>query len=383
MVTEKQYDAAIVGGGLAGLACAIELSRLGHSVVLFEKEQYPFHKVCGEYVSMESWKYLEQLGIPLKEMQLPIIDQLLLTAPNGKSLSARLPLGGFGISRFALDHHLVNIAKEQGVLVYEETKVEDVFFDKEFTIQYRRKDSESESCEARVCYGAFGKRSNLDVKWKRSFLEKQDKKLDNYVAVKYHVQTEWPENVIGLHNFKNGYCGISRIEEEKYCLCYLTKADALRNCGGDIKRLEREVLSKNKYLKEIFNNSAVLEEFPITISQVNFQKKTLVENGIMMLGDAAGMITPLCGNGMSIALHTGKIGAALGKQFLKGEISREQMEQQYEAQWKKQFGRRLQRGRLLQRFFGSDRWSNGFVSLFRALPLLAKPVIRMTHGEPF
>ena len=56
------YDLAIVGGGLAGLALAIQSARAGYQTVLFEKEKYPFHKVCGEYVSLESWDFLEELG---------------------------------------------------------------------------------------------------------------------------------------------------------------------------------------------------------------------------------------------------------------------------------------------------------------------------------
>ena len=46
------YDLAIIGGGLAGLTLAIQVRRMGHSVILFEKEKYPFHRVCGEYISL-------------------------------------------------------------------------------------------------------------------------------------------------------------------------------------------------------------------------------------------------------------------------------------------------------------------------------------------
>ena len=111
----RKYDVAIVGGGLAGLSLSIILARKGYRVVLFEKESYPFHKVCGEYISMESWDFLVGLGLPLKNWELPKINQLYVTAPNGESISAFLPLGGFGISRYKLDAALAAIAKEEGV----------------------------------------------------------------------------------------------------------------------------------------------------------------------------------------------------------------------------------------------------------------------------
>src|SRR6476659_3978963 len=53
MELADQYDVAIIGGGLAGLSSAIELRMAGYNVILFEQEKYPFHKVCGEYISHE------------------------------------------------------------------------------------------------------------------------------------------------------------------------------------------------------------------------------------------------------------------------------------------------------------------------------------------
>src|ERR1700761_8369573 len=96
------YDVIVAGGGLAGLALATQLARAGYTVALLEKDNYPGHKVCGEYISLESWNFLEELGLPLSDWNLPIIRQLLVSAPNGRSLEHELQLGGFGISRYRL-----------------------------------------------------------------------------------------------------------------------------------------------------------------------------------------------------------------------------------------------------------------------------------------
>jgi flavin-dependent dehydrogenase len=164
---QAKYDVAIIGGGLAGLALSIQLARKNYSVILFEKEKYPFHKVCGEYISMESWNFLESLGLPLSTLNLPRIDRLMLTSPNGKSFSTELPLGGFGISRYKIDNLLSVLAKQSGVHLLEQTKVEDVHFERHFVIQYSNQDKEGgNQIEAVTCCGAFGKRSNIDIKWK-------------------------------------------------------------------------------------------------------------------------------------------------------------------------------------------------------------------------
>ncbi len=382
-VSEK-YDVAIVGGGLAGLSTSIQLSKAGYSVVLFEKEKFPFHKVCGEYISLESWNFLQKLGLSLDKMDLPIIDTLHLSAPDGGSFFTKLPLGGFGISRYLLDASLAKIAKSNGVTLVEETRVENVAFNGMFIIQYSSKNKrDNQSVNSKVCLAAYGKRSNLDVKWKRSFLLHQNKRLENYVGIKYHVQTDLKENIIGLHNFDNGYCGISKIEWNKFCLCYMTNAKNFKKSNNNIQQLEKEVLLNNPVLKTIMSNCKIIEEFPITISQISFNKKNQIEKHVLMLGDAAGMIAPLCGNGMSMALHSSKIAVLHVINYLENKISRAQLEHNYQEQWLQAFAGRVRMGRVLQQFFGKPFLTNMFVGLFKTFPFLAASIIKKTHGKPF
>ncbi|MCH5683888.1 NAD(P)-binding protein [Niabella sp. W65] len=105
------YDIGIAGGGLAGVTAAIQLRKKGYAVALWEKNKYPFHRVCGEYISKESWNYLQSCGIDLPALELPEINKLEVSAPNGALLKSRLDLGGFGISRYRLDYLLYEEAK--------------------------------------------------------------------------------------------------------------------------------------------------------------------------------------------------------------------------------------------------------------------------------
>ena len=375
----EAYDVAIAGGGLAGLALSIQCAQAGHKTILFEKEKYPFHKVCGEYISFESWNFLEELGVPLSQLNLPIIRRLLVTAPNGKELEQALPLGGFGISRHKLDAMLAAIAKERGVEVIQGVKVDDIKFENEmFTLQ-----TLSGNYQSRIAVGAFGKRTNLDVKWKRKFILQKASKLNNYIGVKYHVKMDWPDDLIALHNFENGYCGISQIEGNKYCLCYLTTAKNLGRCGHSIQQMEKQILSRNPHLEKIFEEAEMISQSPVTISQVSFGKKEQVYNHLLLVGDAAGMIAPLCGNGMSMALHGSKIAYEQIHLFLQNEIPRWQMEQEYTATWRKQFSKRLRTGRMVQRFFGSVLLSDVLISLLKPFPSITDKLITQTHGQPF
>jgi flavin-dependent dehydrogenase len=373
------YHVALIGGGLAGLSLSILLAKANYRVALFEKEKYPFHKVCGEYISFESWNFLEELGVPLSDCNLPLIRKLMISSPNGKYLEQDLPLGGFGISRYKLDSTLAEIAKANDVHLFEENKVSDIVKEE---LLFNVKNAAG-NCHAKTVCGSFGKRSNLDIKWKRNFTLTKNNKLNNYIGVKYHIMTDHPNDLIALHNFKNGYCGISQIEENKYCLCYLTTAENLRLNDNSIEKMERNVLQKNHFLKKIFTESTFLFPEPITISQISFEKKMQVENDILFVGDAAGMITPLCGNGMSMALHAAKIAFHCIDDLLQNKTGRSEMEKNYEEQWKKLFAKRLRTGRMIQSFFGNEFLSNLLISSVKPFPKFVSFLIKQTHGEAF
>lgn len=379
MTDERMYDCAIVGGGLGGLTLAINLQKSGVCVVLLEKEIYPFHKVCGEYISMESWDYLESLGLPLSSMKLPRINELLVTAPNGAGLSAGLGLGGFGISRFTLDAELYVLAKQAGVLVVESCKVEDIRFDDDvFEIH-----SSHGQYRAKVCCGCFGKRSNIDVKMKRSFIAGDRARLNNYIAVKYHVLYDGTPEHIALHNFPDGYCGFSQVEASKYCLCYLTTAANLKQSDNSISKMEETILCSNPALKKLFGSVRMLYDTPLVISQISFEKKAPVEDHILMVGDSAGLITPLCGNGMSMAMHAGKIAAQYIKDFLEKRRTRAEMEINYSTSWNRTFDSRLKVGRFIQGLFGKKMLTNLFIRTMKASPKLTQMLIRRTHGQRY
>ena len=373
------YDIAIVGGGLAGLTLAMQSADAGYRVILFEKENYPFHKVCGEYISMESWNFLIRCGLPLHDWSLPIINHLQVSDTKGKCFDFDLPLGGFGISRYHLDNALYELALHASVTIDTNCKVNDIIYENDFfSIQ-----TNTGNYTAKITTGCFGKRSNLDVKWNRDFTLAKPNKINNFIGVKYHIQYPQKADTIALHNFSNGYCGISRIEKDACCLCYLTTAKNLQRSGNSIPEMEKNILSKNAQLKKIFSEAQHLYEQPIAISQISFQQKTQVENHVLMLGDAAGMITPLCGNGMSMAMHSGKIAFANIQLLLSGKISREEMEKQYTAKWQQEFGSRTRIGRVVQYFFGGTLSTAVFLRMMHAFPAFSKKLIEKTHGETF
>ena len=367
-------DIIIIGGGLAGLVNSILLSRQGLSVVLFEKKAYPFHRVCGEYISNEVRPFLERNGLFPEALEPTEISKFTLTSTNGRRADLNLDMGGFGISRYALDHFLFEKAVEAGVEVRHTTTVTDSKFIKDhFEVSVGK-----DVFESKMVIGSHGKRSKLDSDLERGFMTQKSP----YLAVKHHIKTDFPSDRIALHNFKDGYCGISQVENETFNLCYLSHRDNLRN-SENIEEMEKTILAENPFLKEIFENSDFLFDKPLVINEISFEKKDPIENHILMSGDSAGMITPLCGNGMAMAIHSAKIlSETILKHWRQGDPKRELLEQEYEKSWNAQFAFRLKAGRTIQRLFGSKTASNVGVGLAKIKPV-AIQIIGLTHGKEF
>ena len=369
-------DVLIIGGGLAGLTSAILLQKNGYQVSLLEKKKYPFHRVCGEYVSNEVLPFLESLNIRVSELGPSEINRLSVTSVSGNTLHADLPMGGFGLSRYQFDNLLFQHAKKLGVdFIFE--KVSDINFrEDKFIIT----SSGNRMYEAGIAIAAYGKRSNLDQKLNRSFFYHRSP----YLGVKYHIKTDLPNDLIRLDNFQGGYSGVCKIEEDKYSLCYLSETASLKKFTG-IREMEEQILFKNPYLKALFNNSEFLFENPEVINEISFERKTLTENHLLFCGDSAGMITPLCGNGMAIAIHSGKILAGSIIRYGKKDhpIDRPALEKDYKQRWEKHFALRLKSGRLIQKLFGHTLISDLSVSALNKFPSLTQSLVKKTHGKVF
>jgi flavin-dependent dehydrogenase len=368
-------DILIIGGGLAGLTNAIHLSKMGFRVIVFERHAFPRHKVCGEYISNEILPYLRFLGLDPFDYGASAINRFLLSTPNGKVLSASLPLGGFGISRYTLDEQLCKLLTAKGGQIKIAQVAEVAFKDEHFELLTQK----GERYEAPVAIGAFGKRSSLDVNLQRPFIQRKAP----FLAVKRHYAGDFPEDLVALHNFEGGYCGVSKVEGGRINVCYLASYKAFKPYKN-IEQFERQVVRQNPHLDLVFEDFEPLFPKPLSISQVSFASKSLVDRHLLMSGDAAGMIHPLCGNGMGMAISSAYLLAPLIADFLNGKSAgnRVVLEERYQKQWKKTFGKRLAAGHFFSNVFNSDKLFEYSIAALSLFPMILPFFIRQTHGEP-
>jgi flavin-dependent dehydrogenase len=366
-----KYDIIIVGGGLAGLCCTLHLQKFGVKILLLEKHPFPRHKVCGEYVSNEVLPYLEFLNIDPLAAGAVSIDKFEISTRMGETIESSLPLGGFGISRYALDNLLFEEINENS----------DVVIDPVTFIQYNDGlfdviTKSKQLYQANYVVGAFGKRSQLDIQMGRKFINERT----HWMAVKAHYDYDFPENKVALHNFEGGYCGLSKTETGAVNACYLTTIKSFQQCDN-IEDFQNEIMCKNRVLKDFFAHAKPLFERPLTISQISFAKKSAIEDHVFMLGDSAGLIHPLCGNGMAMAIHSAKIFSEL---YLK-EIhdrggDRISLEYAYENTWKATFSERLRTGSRIQRLLLNNTAASFAYTAVSRFPSILPYIIQKTHG---
>ena len=367
------HDIIIIGGGLAGLTAAVDLSQQGYDVVLFEANTYPHHKGCGEYVSNEVRPYLERLGIDLLAEGAVAITDFEISTLSGYKATTQLPLGGMGMSRYAFDHLLYKKAIGQGVLCNFSKVTSVTYHNDRFNVK-----TNNESLYAKVVIGAYGKRSALDKALRRDFsFEKQD-----WLAVKGHFShPSFPENLVALHNFEGGYGGLSRTESGAVNFCYLTNYESFKRCN-DIAKFNQNIVAKNKFLKQFLNESQPVFDSPLTIAQISFQKKTPIVDHILMCGDTAGLIHPLCGNGMAMAIHSAKLASTvIGDYFRNAAYDRSQMEQDYTSDWNRIFKQRLWYGRKLQHVILQKKYLEVGIKTVGKSKSLLRFIINKTHGK--
>jgi flavin-dependent dehydrogenase len=226
--TEEVIPALVLGGGLAGLAAALDLAGRGQRVVVVERRQYPFHRVCGEYVSNEVLPYLRRLGADPAELAPAAISRFELSSPAGRVLRSPLDLGGFGISRYRLDDFLYERALGAGVEFVLPATVADVKFDAAADLHHVTL-ADGRHLWARLVLGTYGKRAALDRQLGRAFFGQRSP----YLGVKYHLRLPgFGRDVIALHNFRDGYAGISAVEDDRLCFCYMTTRANLKTAGS-------------------------------------------------------------------------------------------------------------------------------------------------------
>jgi flavin-dependent dehydrogenase len=297
---KKVFDVAVIGAGPAGSAAAITAAREGFAVALLESGSFPRHKVCGEFVSGEALPILKSL-IPN--------DELLARAPRIRT--ARLFLDDRGVdfvvepaavslSRHALDQRLWDSAIAEGVWASDRARVAAVRKEQSFfSIE-----SKGSRLRARAVVNASGRWSNLS--------RPKAEIGDSWIGLKQHFIEDNASLRCDLYFFRGGYCGVQALGNGTINVAAMVRADLARTLTG--------VFGQNRELAARSRNWHPASE-AVATSPLLFSAPRTSDKDTVLVGDAAAFIDPFAGDGISMALHSGRLAALSLAPYLREEYS--------------------------------------------------------------
>jgi flavin-dependent dehydrogenase len=305
-----KHDVIIIGGSLAGAACARELERLGIDAIALERDRFPRAKVCGGFVSPGAVKCLDGLGV-LDEVRKAGAVEVTSAQVRVGSVNAKIPFerAGLGISRGALDDVVA-----RGARVNQGCSVREV-----------RRDNGAFRLDGMACSVVIDAAGKLSRFSSRRTVEE--------FGIQY-VQSGTRGPVLDFSFFEDGYGGVVSIEGGRSNSSFLIKKDALP------KYLDRE---------------GCLVTGPLAYDRV--------PGAFIAIGDAAGMVDPFCGDGMRHALETGILAARVTARGIRRRASYEEMKWEYEAKWARRWAGRRMIGAMIRSLLRHRRVFAGALSV--------------------
>ncbi len=387
--TDSEFDVVVAGGGPAGCSAAIHLAAAGSRVLLCEAHPYPHDKLCGEFLSPECVPLLNELGVwPTVGALAPaLIDTACLTAPGGAAWETRLPAPAWGLTRRALDAALAERARAAGVDLREGVTVSGIEGNLRdgFRVELITREAARAPVRARAVIAAHGKRAGLDRVLDRRFLARPQP----FLALKRHFHGPPLPGRIELHTFPGGYCGMSALEgaagggEGAANVCLLAHTSAWQRTGAKGPKAADMFIgwirTQNPRLEAWLGRATPLGDRWLSIAQVPFGPKRAVVGEVLMAGDSAGLVAPLAGDGIAMALRGGQMAAEHIQRFLEGESPPAAITASYARAWRREFGGRVRVGRLAQALMLRPDIFGLALRLLNAVPSLGRYFVTRTR----
>lgn len=379
----------IAGAGPAGSSLAIRLARAGYEVTLIEREKFPRHKLCGEFISPECLAHFEEMGV-LDEMLASGGDQITETrffSRSGKRVA--VPSEWFGgpfalsVSRAAMDHIMLERARAAGVEILEETSAVGLRVEKKRITAVIVRDAAGHASEisADIFIGATGRARVLQKLAAKHFSRRRSAAktpLARVVAFKNHFKDVCLEKgVCEIFFFRGGYGGLSHVEDGAVNLCFLVKADEVKRVHGSTNRLMTELLFQNERARRCLAHAEPVGDW-LAVSIDRFGRKDLrPAANLFTVGDSAAFIDPFTGSGMLMALESSEI---LARCITEG-ASLDDIYGDYSRNYRSMFKKRLRVSSYLRKGAFKPHLAGAVI---HALNLSRKPIeflARATRGR--
>lgn len=303
----KKLKIGIVGAGPAGSMSAYFLASQGYEVTLFERKKVVERKVCGEYLCPEGVKLLEELNL-LDRLcgDFAELNGMVLVSPTNIVIPSYFPQTynekvnkGLSLNRKVFDQRLLDLALESGATLLKDTTVSKV-------VQNAQKKwvviTDHENHEFDFLIAADGRQSKVGHSLKHlKYIDTNRAAIHCYMSRKISRGQRLGE----MHILnENRYCGLDPISDDE--VNFSIVCDSIRLKKSSPKNIINEVLTNSVRLNQMFDPVDDNTEIKIVTSLKN-KNLYIAGNGLAYVGDAAGFIDPLTGEGIYNALLTSKL----------------------------------------------------------------------------
>jgi flavin-dependent dehydrogenase len=316
----SSFDVAVIGGGPAGTSAAITAAHMGASVALFDASDFPRQKVCGEFVSAES---LALLGDLLRQhpeadahlQNAPVIARARIIAGEHVAETPVQP-AALSIPRALLDFLLWEAAGQSGVSTCTKCEVLSVEGRGPFSLTTAHEQLTARSVI--LCAGRWSRFSDATLipagpKW---------------IGVKAHYRECNPPQSTDLYFFAHGYCGVQPVGDCTVNVCAMVRSDVAATLG-EVFDLAPQLARRAARWKPLTG--------PVTTAPLFYRMPQPVRDNILLAGDAAAFMDPFSGDGISLALRSGRAAAQCLDSFLAGHGSIEKAALNYQAGYQRDF----------------------------------------------
>jgi flavin-dependent dehydrogenase len=377
-MTAADCDVLVIGAGVAGSAMAAAMARRGWKTVLVDKDGFPRHKACGEFLSPESAGILRRMDLlgAVEKLAPPAITAVRLHAEAGMSLEIPLQGPAMGLSRYALDEALQRSALERGVRMlagWTATAVAE-YGEAGYRVELRSREG-SLPLTARSVVAAWGRRPPAGHGAPR------DVRSPAYVGLKSHFTRSDTCPAVDLYFFRGGYMGVAPIEGGRLNAAALLRRDVpiRRETGKAVREIWEAAAMRIPALRERLARAEAVPGTQAGTYPVRIRTVPIPWDGMPCVGDAAAVIPPFCGDGMAMALRSVELCAPPADAYLRGACTREEWKRAYIREYRRHFARPLRWGGLLNRLLLHPPAAAWLLRAGAAAPDAARRLVQATR----
>ena len=355
-------EVVVVGGGPAGSAMSMQLAALGHDVTLLDKARFPRHKACSEYVNPGAVPLLEQLGV-LDDVMAAGADRMeamLVHAPSGQRFAANYARAepgqaALGISRYRLDHLLLEAAKAAGATIIERAHVRTLLREGARVVGVEASiDGAREEIRAALVIGADGHHSvvsrELGLDARVPFLRKTG-------LVAHYRGVSGLDRFGEMHVGHGVYGGLALLEDGLVNLTFVSPARRVERRDGSI---EDYFAASIDAIPEIARKleGATREGKLRGVGNMAHRARRTSGDGFLLVGDAASFLDPFTGEGIHDALKGSVLAAPIASAALRARDTSAQALEPYRLARRRAFTAKRQVCWIVQGFINAPPLMN-------------------------